>query len=93
MLKTTGLPDDICDIVQRHNLFLYTGTHDRPVEIALQAADSASDLIIACALVKGGRLFEVSVRTYKSKGEVLCCRVRPKADRPDSAPYGDCGVL
>jgi predicted hydrolase (HD superfamily) len=67
MLKTTGLPDDICDIVQRHNLFLYTGTHDRPVEIALQAADSASDLIIACALVKDGRLFKVSAKTITIK--------------------------
>jgi putative nucleotidyltransferase with HDIG domain len=67
MLKTAGIPDDICDIVERHNHFLHTGTYDRPVEIALQAADSVSGLIIACALVKGGRLSDVSVKTITGK--------------------------
>jgi predicted hydrolase (HD superfamily) len=39
------------------------------VEITLQAADSASGLIIACALVKGGRLSEVSVKTITKKAK------------------------
>ena len=69
ILKTAGIPDDIGEIVQRHNHFLYTGTYDSPVEIALQAADSASGLIIACALVKGGRLTDVSVKTITKKAK------------------------
>jgi putative nucleotidyltransferase with HDIG domain len=67
LLRTAGIPDDICEIIQRHNHFLYPGTYDRPVEIALQAADSASGLIIACALVKGGHLSDVSVKTITKK--------------------------
>ncbi len=69
LLKTAGFPDDTCGIIQRHNHFLYTGTYERPVEIALQAADSASGLIIACALVKGGRLSDVSVKTITRKAK------------------------
>jgi predicted hydrolase (HD superfamily) len=69
MLKTAGIPDDIGEIIQRHNHFLYTGTYDSPVEIALQAADSASGLIIACALVKGSRLTDVSVKTITKKAK------------------------
>jgi putative nucleotidyltransferase with HDIG domain len=69
LLKTAGITDDTGEIIQRHNHFLYTGTYDRPVEIALQAADSASGLIIACALVKGGRLSDVSVKTITKKAK------------------------
>ncbi|MFA5267530.1 MAG: HD domain-containing protein [Methanoregula sp.] len=69
LLKTAGILDDICEIIQRHNHFLYPGTYDRPVEIALQAADSASGLIIACALVKGGHLSDVSVKTITRKAK------------------------
>jgi predicted hydrolase (HD superfamily) len=69
MLKTAGIPDEIGEIVQRHNHFLFTGTYDSPVEISLQAADSASDLIIACALVKRGRLTDVSVKTITKKAK------------------------
>jgi predicted hydrolase (HD superfamily) len=68
-LKTAGVPDDICETVKRHNHFLHTGSYESPVEIALQAADSASGLIIACALVKGGRLSEVSVKTITKKAK------------------------
>jgi len=67
MLKTAGIPDDIGEIVQRHNHFLFIGTYNSPVEIALQVADSASCLIIACALVKGGHLTDVSVKTITKK--------------------------
>jgi putative nucleotidyltransferase with HDIG domain len=69
MLKNAGIPDDICDIVRRHNHHLHAGTYDRPVEIVLQAADSISGLIIACALVKGGRLSDVSVKTITKKAK------------------------
>jgi len=67
--KTAGIPDDIRDVVERHNHFLYTGSCDSPVEIALQAADSASGLIIACALVKGGHINDVSVKTITRKAK------------------------
>ena len=69
ILKAAGIPDDTCEVVQRHNHFLYPGTYDQPVEIVLQAADSASGLIIACALIKGGRLSEVSVKTITKKAK------------------------
>jgi len=68
-LKTAGIPDDISEIIKRHNHFLYTGSYDSPVEISLQAADSASGLIIACALVKGGHLSDVSVKTITKKAK------------------------
>ncbi|HSQ94092.1 MAG TPA: HDIG domain-containing protein [Methanoregula sp.] len=67
LLKTAGVPDDSCEIIRRHNHFLHTGTYETPVEITLQAADSASGLILACGLVKGGRLSDVSVRTITKK--------------------------
>jgi putative nucleotidyltransferase with HDIG domain len=69
LLKTAGIMDDICEVIQRHNHFLYPGTYDRPVEIALQAADSVSGLIIACAFVKGGHLSNVSVKTITRKAK------------------------
>lgn len=69
LLNDAGIPDDICGVIQRHNHFLYPGTYDRPVEIALQAADSASGLIIACALVKAGHLSDVSVKTITKKAK------------------------
>lgn len=69
LLKNAGFPGNIGEIVQRHNHFLHTGPYDDPVEIALQAADSASGLIIACALVKSGRLSDVSVKTITKKAK------------------------
>jgi putative nucleotidyltransferase with HDIG domain len=69
LLKTIGIPDDICKTVQNHNHFLHAGSYDDLVDIALQAADSASGLIIACALVKGGRLSDVSVKTITKKAK------------------------
>jgi len=69
LLKTAGLPDDIREVVKRHNHVLYTGSYDMPVEIALQAADSASGLIIACALVKAGHITDVSIRTITRKAK------------------------
>ena len=69
LLKTEGLPVNIREVVKRHNHVLYTGSYDMPVEIAPQAADSASGLIIACALVKGGHTTDVSVRTINKKAK------------------------
>jgi len=69
LLKTAGIPDDIGEIVRRHNHFLHPGPYDSPVEITLQAADSASGLVIACALVKGGSLSAVSVKTIMKKAK------------------------
>lgn len=57
---------DIAELVKRHNHVLF-GNYEKPVEIALQASDSISGLIIACALVKGGKITDVSVKTIKKK--------------------------
>jgi putative nucleotidyltransferase with HDIG domain len=61
-------PEDAA-IVRRHNHFLFGGTYSQPVEIVLQAADSASGLVIACGLVKGGSLSDVSVKTITKKAK------------------------
>ena len=69
ILREHGIDPDLFRIVQRHNHLLFSGTYDRPVEIALQASDSASGLVIACALVKGGRLSDVTVKTVTKKAK------------------------
>lgn len=66
ILIENGVPEDIAEIVRRHNHILTSG-YERPVEVALQAADSVSGLIIACALVKGGAIDDVTPRTVKKK--------------------------
>ncbi|MCS7130960.1 MAG: HDIG domain-containing protein [Archaeoglobaceae archaeon] len=57
---------DIAEFVRGHNHMLF-GNYEKPIEIALQASDSISGLIIACALVKGGRITDVTVKTIKKK--------------------------
>lgn len=69
ILQSAGLPDYIAEVVARHNHHLHTAPYERPVDIVLQAADSASGLIIACALVKGGKLSDVSVKTITKKAK------------------------
>ena len=69
ILESAGLSGEISGIVAGHNHFIHDGPYERPVEIALQAADSASGLIIACALVKGRNLSDVSVRTITKKAK------------------------
>jgi len=64
-----GIDPDLAGIVRRHNHFLFLGTYDRMIEVALQAADSASGLVTACALVKGGRLSDVTVKTVTKKAK------------------------
>jgi len=66
ILIENGVPEEIAAIVRRHNHVLTSG-YERPVEIVLQAADSVSGLILACALVKGGAIDEVTPRTVKKK--------------------------
>ncbi len=66
ILLENGISEDIAEIVGRHNHMLF-GEYEEPVEIALQAADSISGLVIACALVKGGKVTDVSVKTVKKK--------------------------
>ena len=66
ILIENGVSEEIADVVRRHNHTLFSD-YVRPVEIALQAADSVSGLIIACALVKGGVVSEVTPRTVKKK--------------------------
>jgi putative nucleotidyltransferase with HDIG domain len=66
ILHDHGVDPEIAAIVRRHNHMLFGG-YASPVEIALQAADSVSGLIIACALVKGGNLTEVTPKTVKKK--------------------------
>jgi len=57
---------EIAEVVRRHNHMRY-GEYEEPVELALQAADSVSGLIIACALVKGGKIGDVTPKTVKKK--------------------------
>lgn len=66
ILIENGVPEEVAGIVRRHNHLLTSG-YERPVEVALQAADSVSGLILACALVKGGAIDEVTSRTVKKK--------------------------
>ncbi|WP_292367915.1 HDIG domain-containing metalloprotein [Methanoregula sp. UBA64] len=69
ILLAEGIDPTIASVVKRHNHHLFAGTYTEPVDIALQAADSASGLITACALVKGGRLSDVTVKTVTKKAK------------------------
>ena len=66
ILKENGVNEEIAEIVKTHNHTLF-GNYEKPVEIALQAADSISGLIIACALVKQGKITDVTPKTVKKK--------------------------
>ncbi len=66
ILKEHGFDEEICEVVKRHNHKIF-GDYEKPVEIALQSADALSGLIIACALVKGGKITEVTPKTVKKK--------------------------
>lgn len=69
MLLTYGVAADEAEIIRRHNHFLHRDSYTQPAEIVLQAADSVSGLIIACGLVKGGNLSDVSVKTIPKKAK------------------------
>ncbi|RLI75529.1 phosphohydrolase [Archaeoglobales archaeon] len=66
ILKENGVNEGIAEVVKTHNHTLF-GNYEKPVEIALQAADSISGLIIACALVKQGKITDVTPKTVKKK--------------------------
>jgi putative nucleotidyltransferase with HDIG domain len=103
LLKSAGVPDETGEIIRRHNHFLHIGTYESPVENTLQAADSASGLIIACALVKGGRLSDVSVKTItkkaKEKSFAAGCdrnriaRIAPLMEIPKFYEYALAGMM
>lgn len=66
ILIEAGLPEEQARVIMRHNHMLF-GDYTEPVEIALQAADSVSGLVLACARVKGGKIDEVSPKTVRKK--------------------------
>jgi uncharacterized domain HDIG len=66
ILLEEGVDEDIAEIVKRHNDFIY-GNSDTPADRALQAADNISGLIIAAALMKGGRITDVTAKTIRKK--------------------------
>ncbi|MDO9540390.1 MAG: HDIG domain-containing protein [Methanocalculus sp.] len=66
ILLKMGVSIEIAEAVRKHNHHLFSG-HTTPLDLTLQAADSISGLIIACALVKGGAIDEVTAKTVKKK--------------------------
>ncbi len=66
ILTENGLPEEQARVVMRHNHMLFS-EYVEPVEIALQAADSVSGLVLACALVKGGKIDDVTQKTVRKK--------------------------
>lgn len=66
ILKSHGVEENIASTVRRHNDIIY-GNSDDTVDIALQAADNISGLVIASAAVKGGRITEVTEKTLRKK--------------------------
>jgi len=69
ILVSSGIDPAETEIIRRHNHLLHRGSYTQPVEIVLQAADSISGLVIACGLVKGGNLSDVSVKTITKKSK------------------------
>jgi putative nucleotidyltransferase with HDIG domain len=69
ILGKEGIDSAETEIIRRHNHFLHQGSYTQPVELVLQAADSVSGLVIACGLVKGGNLSDVSVKTITKKSK------------------------
>jgi putative nucleotidyltransferase with HDIG domain len=67
LLRENGVDEDVAEIVKGHNPMLHGLSYETPVEISLQAADSVSGLVIACALVKGGAVTDVTPKTVKKK--------------------------
>lgn len=66
LLREKGLPEEVCLAVERHNNTLY-GPYTERLDLALQAADSISGFLIACARVKGGAITAVTQKTVKKK--------------------------
>lgn len=66
ILRENGVDEDIAEVVKTHNHTIF-GDYERPVEFALQAADSVSGLVVATALVKDGKVTEVKPKSVKKK--------------------------
>ncbi|MBP7120119.1 MAG: HDIG domain-containing protein [Methanolinea sp.] len=66
ILLEQGVNEEIAGAVRRHNDLLH-GKSDILVDVALQAADNISGIIIASAAVKGGKLSEVTEKTIRKK--------------------------
>ncbi|HUU75547.1 MAG TPA: HDIG domain-containing protein [Methanoregulaceae archaeon] len=66
LLLKNGYDVRIAETVKRHNDMIF-GKSTTPADVTLQAADNISGLIIACALVKGGHLLQVTKKTVKKK--------------------------
>ncbi|MDO5844530.1 MAG: HDIG domain-containing protein [Methanocorpusculum sp.] len=67
ILKSAGVDDEIAEPIKRHNHMIFGEDYTTPIEIALQAADSVSGLVIACAYVKGRKITEVTTKTIAKK--------------------------
>jgi len=91
ILGSEGIDDRIALPVKNHNDLLF-GVSDEPVDRVLQASDNVSGLVIACALVKGGTITEVSPQSiqkkFKEKSFAAGCRremvrrIEPLMDLP-----------
>ena len=66
ILEENGYGKDVTEVVKRHNDMLF-GRSTGIADVTLQAADNISGLIIACALVKGGSITDVTPKTVKKK--------------------------
>lgn len=66
ILLEAGVDEEIAEIIRRHNYEKF-GDFETQVDVALTAADNISGLVIACAMVKGGKLSEVTGKTVKKK--------------------------
>jgi len=66
ILEENGYGEEVTEVVKRHNDMIF-GRSTGIADVTLQAADNISGLIIACALVKGGSISDVTQRTVKKK--------------------------
>jgi putative nucleotidyltransferase with HDIG domain len=66
LLRAAGFGEEVAGPVQRHNYRKYRDAGNL-VDASLTAADNISGLIIACAMVKGGSLSDVTAKTVKKK--------------------------
>ncbi|HEU17566.1 MAG TPA: HDIG domain-containing protein, partial [Methanolinea sp.] len=66
ILLENGYGKDVTEVVKKHNDMIF-GSSEGVADVVLQAADNISGLIIACALVKGGSISEVTPKTVKKK--------------------------
>jgi len=67
ILASHDIDPALITIIREHNHLLHEGAYETPVEITLQASDSISGLVIACALVKGGKISDVTPKTVQKK--------------------------